>query len=343
MNIKTRQNWTGLWKGNPAYEQLAGKWPIGWVLETENGKIVGSIGNIPITYQFKARKLLAATPCSWAVDPPYRGYSMLILTCVMTQENVDLVICTSVSSSSEPSFRAFQWSKVPVGTWNKSAFWITNYRGFSQTALTMRSVPMPKVMSVPLAAVLFCRDSFRRTNVEIDCQVSEIRVRTDFDGRFDQFWQELKKQNPCALLPERSREALDWHFRHSLMGKNVWIVTASQGPRLVAYAIFDRWDNTVLNLKRIRLVDFQALAGYENLICSTLSCMLRKCRNDGTHVLEYAGCWLERAGAQPISPPYQRTLSNWTYYYRARDKELCEALKDPKAWAPSSFDGDASL
>jgi hypothetical protein len=120
-------------------------------------------------------------------------------------------------------------------------------------------------------------------------------------------------------------------------------VTASEGSRLVAYAIFDRQDNAALGLKRIRFLDFQALTGYEKIIGSALNCMLRKCRREGVHVLEYAGRWLNRPGLPSLSAPYQRTLSYWTCYYKARDKELCEALKDPKAWAPSLFDGDASL
>jgi hypothetical protein len=144
-------------------------------------------------------------------------------------------------------------------------------------------------------------------------------------------------------LPERTRDTLAWHFHYSLEEQNAWIVTASEGSRLVAYAIFDRQDNIAIGLKRIRLVDFQALAGYGKMIDSALHCMLRKCRQEGIHVLEYAGCWLGPSGVLSISAPYQRTTSCWTYYYKARDKELCEALKDPKAWAPSSFDGDSSL
>src|SRR5207253_585407 len=150
--------------------------------------------------------------------------------------------------------------------WNKSAFWITNYRGFSQIALTMKSVPMPKAMSIPLAAALFCRDSFRKADLRMDCHVSEIRICTEFDGRFDQFWQELRTQNHDALLPERTRDTLAWHFRDSLMEQNAWIVTAAEGSKLVAYATFDRLDNASLGLKRIRFVDFQALAGYEKVI-----------------------------------------------------------------------------
>jgi hypothetical protein len=33
----------------------------------------------------------------------------------------------------------------------------------------------------------------------------------------------------------------------------------------------------------------------------------------------------------------------WAYYYRTPSPTLAEALTDPATWAPSEYDGDASL
>jgi hypothetical protein len=232
---------------------------------------------------------------------------------------------------------------VPVGTWDKSAFWITNYRGFSQRALTMKSAPLAKVMSYPVSAALFCWDRFRDTGLRVHGARSEIELCSGFDNRFDDFWEELKYQNDNTLLAVRTRDTLAWHFRYSLMRQNIWILTASKGSRLIAYAIFDRQDNLARGLKRVRLVDFQALNGSQEVLRSALYWMLRKCREEGIHVLENTGWWLDRPGLPQLPAPYQRTLSSWIFYYRANDKELCEILRDPKVWAPSSFDGDATL
>src|SRR5204863_450722 len=43
------EEWLHLWRDNPAYQSLR-DWPIGWVLEDECGRIVGSIGNIPLLF-----------------------------------------------------------------------------------------------------------------------------------------------------------------------------------------------------------------------------------------------------------------------------------------------------
>src|SRR5882672_3508945 len=65
LRARSYEDWLAIWTANPVYKQRGGAWPIGWVLETERGEIVGSIGNIPLAYQLKGRELLAASSCSW--------------------------------------------------------------------------------------------------------------------------------------------------------------------------------------------------------------------------------------------------------------------------------------
>jgi hypothetical protein len=335
-------DWMALWRGNPVYEPHGGQWPIGWVLETESGEIVGSIGNVPLAYHFRGRELRAAAPCSWAVDARYRAYSMLILDRLLRQEDIDLFICSTVSAMTEPVFRVFQLSRVPLGTWDKSAFWVTNYRGFSQSALSRKSVPLAMVISYPVSAALFCLDRLKGAEMRVRRSTFEVELCREFDSRFDDFWEELKYQNGNVLLAVRTRETLAWHFRDTLSRQRAWILAASKGSRLVAYAIFDRQDYDAVGLKRVRLVDFQALSGSEEALRSALRWMLDKCREENVHILEVTGCWLDRPEL-PQLLAYHRSLTSWSYYYKANDKDLCETLKDPRVWAPSSFDGDASL
>src|SRR5437879_6001489 len=113
-------------------------------------------------------------------------------------------------------------------------------------------------------------------------------------------------------------------------GQNLWVLATSIGSRLIAYAIFYRQDNLVLGLRRVLLVEFQSLSGGEKLIGPALCWMFQRCREEGIHVLEYAGCWLDRPGLPRISAPYRRSLSSWTHYFRASPKDLSEMLGDPK-------------
>ena len=127
------------------------------------------------------------------------------------------------------------------------------------------------------------------------------------------------------------------------MRQNAWILAAREGARIIAYAVFDRLDNPALGLKRVRLVDFQCIRGSEEVLSSALDWMLRECREKGIHLLDVTGCWLDRPDLPHIPAPYHRDLVSWSYYYKANSPELRTTLKDPAAWVPTSFDGDASL
>jgi hypothetical protein len=339
---RPRQDWVALWKGNPAYERAKGQWPIGWVLEKPNGEVVGSLSNIALDFQFRGREVRAAASCAWVVDARYRNCSMPLMSCFLKQKNIDLFICTTVSAGAEPIY-AFKFSRVPAGSWNKLSFWITNYNGFSQNALTAKSVPLAKVISYPVSAGLFCWDRVRDAKLPLGGSTCEIELCSKFDGRFDCFWEQLKRENDNVLLAVRSQATLEWHFRYSLAQQKAWILAISKDSQLVAYMIFDIPHNLSGELKRVRLVDYQALKGYEAEFGGALRWMLRKCREEGVHVLENAGSWLPRPGLPGIPAGYRRTLSSWIYYYSATDANLCKALEDQGVWAPSSYDGDASL
>jgi hypothetical protein len=343
LGTKSYADWMALWRGNPAYEQRGGQWPIGWVLESESRSIEGWVGNVVSAYQFQGRRLCAATPWSWLVDARHRGYGIFILKRLLRQKNVDLLVSTNTSAVSDAISPYLGFSRVPVGAWDKSAFWITNYPGLAQIVLKMKSVPLAATIAYPVSAALGfwnrCNDGWTQQRSPI----AEIERCREFDSRFDDFWEELQCQNENVLLAVRTRATLAWHFRNSLMQQGVWILAAHKGSRLTAYAIFDRQDTPAIGLQRVRLVDFQALRGAESALQSALSWMLHKCREDGIHMLEVSGCWLSRPGLPRIVAPFHRAMPSWRYHYKATDPKLSETLKDPGVWAPSCFDGDASL
>lgn len=341
--VPSRDGWLALWKDNPVYRARGGDWPIGWVLEAESGEIVGTISNLPLAYSLRGRTLVTAAPCSWAIDVAYRGHSMLLLNRVMSQKCADLLVSTTVSLRAERGCRALGWSRVPVGSWDRSEFWITDHRGFAQHAVLQNAGAFGTILSVPVSAGLLGWEALRPMRTRITGGTPEISVLSAFDSRFDEFWAELKQQNPDLLLAVRSRAALEWHFRRSLTMGRIWVLTATRNSRLVAYAIFDRLDNTAFGLNRVRFVDFQCLRGAEDTLRESLLLMLQLCRQEGMHCLELTGGWLGRPGQPRIAAPYDRRLKSWTFYYKAASPEIRNALKDPKVWAPTSFDGDGSL
>jgi len=315
---KPREEWEHLWTENPAIHDHP-DWNIGWVLEDDRGRIVGSIGNVPFTYHFDARKYLGVTGCGWAVDPAYRGFSILLLSSLLQQPGVDLHVTTTPGPTTALLFSRLGFAPPPAGQWNRAALWVVNIPGLHGTRPGAAAWPPQRL----------------KTGIE-------LRRRAEFDAAFDEFW-EAKAQSSQLLLASRSRAALDWHFKYAMRQDWIRILGAYLGSRLVAYAILERRDTQQGNLKRMRLVDYQQLDPGPELCRSVIAYAIQCCRREGIHVLENAGCWIEQPSFLGRTAPFHRSLKCWTYLYKAPNPNLHSALLCPVHWHPTQYDGDACL
>ncbi len=343
LTSRSREDWLGLWIGNPAYEKLAGKWPIGWVLETRHGELVGTIGNIPMAYTFRGRPYFASTSCGWAVDPEYRSFSLQPFDRVARQPGVDLLIGSTVGVNSESCYRLYGFEKVPVGSWDKSSYWITANRGFARSALHAMAIPGAGALSYPASAVLYVHELLNGLLKPPRRRDIEVVFQDDFDDRMDGFWTRLERLKRHKNLALRDRRTLSWHFARALKRKALWIVAAQLRGEQIAYAIFLRNDNPALGLSRVSLVDFQAVTAPEASLRAILCHVINRCADEQVHLLEVVGCWQELPEYGRILAPYHRPLTAWTQYYRAVDPALRKSLKDPAVWLPSQFEGDVTI
>jgi hypothetical protein len=336
-------DWRGIWLENPLWSRISGSWSIGWVLEDESGAIVGSLGNIPSTYAMGGRSLIAATGRAWVVIEKYRGVALCLMDEYFNQSGVDLFINTTVNSLAVDPFTAFGSVPVPMGDWESAALFITNYRGFAAAALRIKKLPMPELFGLAAGAMLKVKDMLSTSRLPVTPDGLVIDQAKEFDGRFDGFWEELQRQNPEKLLAVRDRKALAWHFGGSLRGGHAWILTASRGGLMRAYAVLKRQDHPPSRLTRMRLVDYQTIEHDADPLGSLLEVALRQCVGNKIHVMEHVGCNLPKMRTFDRYAPYRRKLPAWPYYYKASESIIEQALRKPQAWDPSSYDGDASL
>ena len=363
LEVKPYNEWVHLWQGNPVYRELKTDWPIGWVLEDQDGKIVGSMGNIPSLFELGGRKILVASAHSWVADVEYRGAAFFLQNNLMKQGYVDLYLNNTVGTRSL-AVTSLSCSRMPVGIWDEVAYWITNYRGFFERVVAMKNyrltrpfafpswegswtrlkalrARLAKPLSYPLSAAAFLKDRLAKTSV----RESEVEVKpcTDFDDRFDSFWEDVKRNNRHLLLAVRTREVLEWHFKYALLRNRLWIVTAVDGHRLVAYAIFAKSVHPRSGLKQVRLVDYQSLQDGTSMLEPLLARTLSRCRSEGVHILEHTGRWMEKGQFIEAAAPYRLKLSAWSYFYHVNNPELRGLLNSRQVWTPSLLDGDASL
>jgi len=335
------EEWVHLWAENPVCRAVP-DWPMGWVLENEEHQLVGHLANVPLAYQLGKQKLIAGASRAVMVDPRYRTYSFQLLNQFFRQKQADLFLATTVNARATKLYEAFRALRAPDGSWDKAAFWITNYPGFSASAFKLKELRIGAILRVPMGAALWTRDVIAGRVSKMRSKHVEPDFCAGFDERFEVFWQELCERYPQRLLANRSRAALAWHFKHPLAKNRAWIVTLSQGSRLTAYAIFLRQDNPVHGLTRMRLVDFQTLIEVESLQ-PLLCAALERSRQERIHMLEAIGFPLEKQRVIDSLSPRSRNLDAWRYFYKAAKPALAEQLKDPAVWDPSALDGDASL
>jgi hypothetical protein len=337
-----RERWLHLWKSNPAYHHVP-DWPIGWVLEDSNGRIVGSLLNVPCLYRFAGQTYVGGFGRGWAVNVEYRAFSLMLIMRQVRERKLDLCLTSTAGQKTSAVLRMYGWSKVPAGQWDRSALWITSY---AQTVGCYLKAKTPKVVSALAGPLLYLPLSVKdlisarprgfKTSYELGwCK--------DFDAKFDRFWAELECQKSRVLLGVRDSQTLKWHFKYLLDEDRIWIITAVEGQRLLAYAILERRDAQSLGLTRMLLVDFQTLADDKNLTSAMMFFALDRCRAEGIHIVENFGCWLEKEQRVVPRATYHRTLAAWTYWYRATNSLLSEELNNVESWYPTQYDTDASL
>lgn len=336
------EEWAHLWQNNPVF-QAKKDWPMGWVLENDEGQIVGHLANVPLAYQLGKQKLIAGASRAVMVDPRYRTYSFQLLNQFFRQKNVDLFLATTVNAQATKLYEVFRAARVPAGIWDKSVFWITDYRGFSASVLKMKELPGAGAMSLPVGAGLWARDLLEGRLFKTRAKSRDPELRNGFDEGFDVFWQDLCERYPDRLLANRSRAALAWHFKYALEKNWLWILALSQGSKLTAYGIFLRQDNPVHGLTRMRLVDFQTLQGRNDALRPILAAALERCRKERIHMLEASGFAPEKQSLIDSLSPISRNLDAWRYLYKGAQPALGEQLKNPAIWDPTCLDGDAAI
>ena len=169
-----------------------------------------------------------------------------------------------------------------------------------------------------------------------------VQSLSGFDDRFDEFWERLRSAGDLMLCV-RDRRALTWHFGQPLAKNRVWIYAVTDGPGLSAYGIFLRQDNLAVGLRRVRLVDFRALAGHEHSLAWVMSAALARCRAEGVHMLECVGFGGHTRSLLEAHAPYRRRLPACMFFYKAADPQLDQQLTSAAHWDVCPYDGDGSL
>ena len=274
------------------------------------------------------------------MDVQHRALSVMLLAHQLKQRCADMNVITTPSLTTAALCTKLGWSQLPVGEWNRSGLWVTNH---ARAVRSYLDATCPKWISNLLKCVisppLFLKDALSRRPraVEGDYRLDWC---DSFDSSFDIFCDELQERYPKVLLGTRNSQTLHWHFKTALNEKRIWVLTARTGSRLLGYTILERRDVCSVGLTRVLFIDLQILSRDSALCLAMVDAILKRCRREGIHLVENAGCWIEKT--YPVRAPYWRNLEAWSYLYRITNPELERSLL-ADSWFPTQYDGDASL
>ena len=332
--------WRHRWIDNPLWERIGKGLPIGWVLETVAGEIVGSMETIPTLYTFRASDLIAGASGTWCVEGSYRGFALQLIDEYFNQP-VDLIISTTVGPAAIATLSQF-YAPIPLGQWDTMSYCVTEHISFAKRALQRYHLPLAPLLAYPAGGTLWLKDALRKKVLPEPPRSVLIEAADKFDARFDTFWAELVKENPDKLLAERSSSALWWHFDAALRRNRLWIFTASKIGRLRGYCVLRREYSTP-GVRRMRLIDYQSLERELDLLPGFLRAARQRCAAEDFYVLENFGVGVPKMRAFDEYAPYRKKWDNCRFFWGATDPALEKDLGDPRRWDPSQYDGDASL
>ncbi len=334
-------DWQGMWHDNPLWPRLKNDWPIGWVLENSQGQIVGSLLNVPTLYKFRGQDLICANGRGWVVESDYRGFALWLMDEYFNQPGADLFINTTVNARAVQTFSTI-CAKIPLGDWENASYWITSHRAFAQSALKRINVPLAGALSVPLGMGLWLRDLVVGKSLPRGSNSVKIESADGFDSRFDEFWNELVRQNPEKLLAARDSTTLNWHFAMPLRTNRVWIFTAIKNGSIRAYLVLKRQDGPH-DMHRMWVADYQTIEPNDDLLMPLLRAALKRCSAEKIQLLENIGVGVPKMAEFDQFAPHRRKLLAWSFYYQASHSTFQTELSKPQVWDPSTYDGDATF
>jgi hypothetical protein len=268
----------------------------------------------------------------------YLDHAPLLMSEYLGQEEVELFLAHTGSSRTQNAFALAGAQPSPVGDWSTAAYIITEPRGFSRSNLRSKRVPLAGLLSQPAGLAVSLKERFTAPSIpQNDLDVTRAR---DFDQRFEIFW-EILGHRTDTLLAIRSREALKWRFGAALESNRLWIFVAARNSNIDGYAVFERCDDPVSGLKRMRMADFQACDWQDQYCAAFIQRAYDDCRAEGIHVLEHIGCGLPKMRVFDESAPYRRSIPNSSLIYFTRNAELAEHLSHPESWTPFFYDTGA--
>lgn len=319
--------WLDYWKANPATNIIKRHWPIGWVVENEEKKIVGCLMNIPYVYEFKGKEIIVACGNGFSVDPEYSKYSLYLRAEQIKQKGVDIILTSTAATKVRKILEGYGFIQPPDNSFKKRYLFYIDYD-------ILYKNPIDKLMH-KINHRINKKNIFAFKSIG-DYDVVQInKVNDDFNV----YWNLLKKRNNRFHF-RRDADNLRWllHYNFSMERARMFIM--KNNGKFYGYAIFFHDYDSAKNIKYSKLVDLQLIDEENTDLGPLFNAAIKQLKADNVQRIDVRGFNKSKRRLIENLLPFSRLETTSPYLYKIINPELKEELSNPEVWDACLAEGD---
>ncbi len=214
------------WGTNPARTEAD---PFGWVLEADDGAIVGFHGIVPSRLWVGGRAVAAIAPTTWATDPGYGKAGLTLLSTYLNWGSDRFLLNTTANAITSAMHETsdFGMRRIPLEDYDQRLLWVIDFnrllrwklgQGGSAGALgrisashiagSVAGVAAPFVLGLAGGVRTALRSAVRGMRIRFDAKPLQVERVEHCGAEFDALWHRLKYS--YAITTERSAAFLNW-------------------------------------------------------------------------------------------------------------------------------------
>lgn len=240
------------WERNPARTEAD---PFGWVLEADDGRIVGFHGIVPTRLWVNGRTVAAIAPTTWAADAGY-GKSGLTLLSTYLNWGADRFLLNTTANAITSAMHETSdlgMRRIPLEDYDQRLLWVIDFNrllrwklGQSRNAGALGRIATSRVVgSVAGVAAPFVlglaggirtavRSGVRGMRIRFDARPMQVQNVERCGAEFDALWDRLK--DGYTITTERTAAFLNWRHIDTprLLGPS-YVLACRDGGQLLGY------------------------------------------------------------------------------------------------------------
>jgi GNAT superfamily N-acetyltransferase len=298
-----------------------------WVLKDE-GRIVGQVATIPVTLKVGAQEQRAIWILDFIVHENYRGQRWGRRLLDVAREHCRTMIALGINAGSTGVLNSQKWTAM--GSINRYHLLLNPGHAVKELS---RVRPLGTLVNLAYAPLR------PRAVAKMEQGVS-LRAVERFDADFDDLWQRVSTQWPCAVV--RRADYLDWQFAQQ-PGKRYETLGLYAGGRLAGYVVlfFRKPEGGSAASPKVAISDlcYDAGAGFDvidELLRAALNVALG--RRAGSLVIDVLDARVEERLVRRGFWRIKRAPGFMVYSETER-----ELINDPRNWFLTRADSDVSI